>query len=117
VGKSRWRYGKDSFQWAIERIRSNGKGKKVKDVQQETAVVELDRAKLKLQKERAEVAPVSTIKEVLGDMAVRLDSKVQAVPRKWAGELLGIEDLPKMVDQLDHMIEELRAELRSAADD
>ena len=116
VGKNRWRYGRDAFKWSIGKIRANGKGKK-RDVQEETAVVELQRAKLKLDKERAEVVPVSTFREVLADVTARLDSKVQAVPRKLAPDLLGIEELPKMVDALDLGVEELRAELRVALDD
>ncbi len=116
VGKNRWRYGSEAFKWALGRTRKNGK-KKDRDVREETAVVELERAKLKLEKERGEVVPVTTFQDVLGDVAARLDSKLQALSRKWAAELLGIEELPKMVEQLDLAVEECRAELRNVCDD
>jgi phage terminase Nu1 subunit (DNA packaging protein) len=115
VGKQRWRYGKEAIKWVYERTRKkNGKRPNLND---EKAAVELEMAKIKLERERGASASVTLIDEVLGDIAKRLDSKVTAFPRKWAPELLGIEDLPKMVEELDRGVEELRAELRVAADD
>lgn len=115
VGKNRYRYGARALKWAIKK-RSSKNGKKP-NVAEQTATVELERAKIKLDRERGQVVPISTFKDVLDDVATRLDSKLQAMARKWGAELLGIEELPAMVSKLDEAIEECRAELRSVCDD
>ena len=79
--------------------------------------VQRESAELELSKRRGTLVDVGLFKEMLADMAARLDGKLRSVPLKWGPDLLCIEELPEMVRRLDDVVEELRAELRTAADE
>ena len=74
-------------------------------------------AELDLAKKRGEQVPLSAFRNTLGDLCSRFDAKIQALPRKWAPDLLSIEDMAVMVDKLEDLKEELRAEIRVSYDD
>lgn len=115
VGRNRWRFGAESIVWAWSQKR-NGK-KDDKSMRSEKERLEVEKLQLEVDKEKGLVVPVSTFTEVLDDICARFDAKIQALPRKWAAELIEIEDMGPMVDKLDELKEELRAELRQQGDD
>lgn len=116
VGKNRWRYGWESVVWAWSQLRDSGK-KSGSATRSEKERLEVEKLQLEVNRDKGLYIPVSTLEEVLADICGRFNAKIQALPRKWAADLIEIEEMGPMVDRLDELKEELRAELRAEGDD
>ncbi len=71
-----------------------------------------DLAELKYQRERENVVPIAQFTAIIEDLCTRFNAQIDALPRKWAPDLLECDDIGPMVEKLDTLKEELRAELR-----
>ena len=117
VGKGRVRFGADAVVWAwTEKTRQNGKAKK-NGAHEEKTRLEVEKLKMEVDREKGLLTPVSTFDEVVADLCVRVDSKLQALPQKWAPELLDISDMGTMTDRLGGLKEEIRAEIRATGEE
>ena len=115
VGKARWRYGYEAILWAWALNRKNGK--KPGGLQLEKQRLEVEKLQMDVDREKGTLLHVDDFDSVLADLCTRFNAKIRAVPRKWAPDLIGVESMPQVVDVLDRLVEELRAELKVSGDD